>query len=161
MSGRELEPPLRLDAHQQEVLGEEIAALHDALHDEAARERYAQLAEAVAAAEIPQALFPGLEEVLDLSLSTGRARRLHGAQHEAELLRLFFATARGTAIRRTTAEANEALRALSGHRLESLTFAAARPGVFRMRVATDRCEITLEVDRSAVSVDDLVVSGGG
>ncbi len=92
-----------------------------------------------------------------MSLSTGRARRLHGAQHEAALLRLFFRTPAGEALRDAAADASRALAALVGQRLDRMAVTAQAPGVFRFQLDTDRCQLTLEVSRDGVEVAGLGV----
>jgi hypothetical protein len=148
---------MALDPAQRELVLEEIAALGGALRDPQARAPYEELAAAVAAGEVPPALDARLATVLEMSLSTGRARRQHGAQHEAALLRLFFQTGAGGALKRSAEAANRAVAALAGQRLESLAFTAQAPGVFRLQLDTDRCQLTLEVGRDGVAVTGLGV----
>jgi hypothetical protein len=142
---------------EREVVGEEIAALAAALRDEAARTRYAALGVAVAAGEVAEDLVSELEGLLELSLGTGRARRLHGPESERLLLRLYHQTPRGAAIRERTDDANRALSALAGQTLRGLTFTALGPGVYRLEIATDRCQLTAETERLGVTVDSLGV----
>jgi hypothetical protein len=149
--------PLALEAAERELLIEEIAAVAGAVHDPLARARYQELAAAVGAGEVPEALAAPLHRVLEMSLATGRARRLHGPQHEAALLRLFFRAPAGAALRESAAAATHALTALAGQRLEALTVSAQAPGVFRLQVDTDRCQLTLEVSRDGVEVTGLGV----
>jgi hypothetical protein len=148
---------LDVPAAERELVLEEIAAVAGALHDPRARAPYQELAAAVAAGEVPGTLAGALQKVLEMSLSTGRARRLHGAQHEAALLRLFFQTPTGQALRRSAEVANRALAALAGQRLDGLSVAAQAPGVFRLQLDTDRCQLTLEVSRDGVEVAGLGV----
>ncbi|HEV3460175.1 MAG TPA: hypothetical protein VHG32_26835, partial [Thermoanaerobaculia bacterium] len=112
---------LTLDPAERELLAEEIGAVAGALHDPRARAPYEELAAAVAGGEVPPALAAPLATVLELSLSTGRARRLHGPQHEAALLRLFFRAPAGASMRRSAEAATSALAALAGQRLGALT----------------------------------------
>jgi hypothetical protein len=149
--------PLVLDPVERELAREEIAALGEALCEPAARAPYEELAAAAASGEVPPALVARLERVLETSLATGRARRRHGPQHEAALRRLFFQTPAGAALRRSAEAASRALTALAGQRLESLLVTAAAPGVHHLRLATDRCELTLEVSRDGVEVVALEV----
>jgi hypothetical protein len=142
---------------ERELVIEEIAAVAGAVHDPRARARYQELAAAVASGEVPAALAGALQQVLEMSLTTGRARRLHGAQHEAALLRLFFQTPAGQALRRSAEATTRALAAVAGQRLEGLSVAAQAPGVFRLQLDTDRCQLTLEVSRDGVEVAGLGV----
>jgi hypothetical protein len=142
---------------ERELALEEIAAVAGAVHEPGARALYAELAAAVAGGEVAPAQLAALQRVLEMSLVTGRARRLHGAQHEATLLRLFFRTPAGTALRRSAETATRALAALAGQRLDALAVSAQAPGVFRLQLDTDRCQVTLEVSRDGVEVTALGV----
>lgn len=149
--------PLAIAAAERELLLEEIAALAAALQDPRARATYEELAAAVTAGEVPPALCGRLERALELSLATGRARRLHGPQHEAALQRLFFQTPAGTAQRSAAAAATRALAALVGQRIDGVAVTAQAPGVVRLRLDTDRCQLTLEMSRDGVDVTALGV----
>ena len=149
--------PLAIAAAEREPLIEDIAALAGALQDPRARAPYEELAAAVTAGEVPPALCGRLERALELSLATGRARRLHGPQHEAALQRLFFQTPAGTAQRIAAAAACRALAALVGQRIDGVTVTAQAPGVVRLRLDTDRCQLTLEMSRDGVDVTALGV----
>ena len=153
----ETSAPLAIEEAERELLLEEIAALAGALQDPRARLLYEELAAAVTAGEVPPALGGRLERVLELSLATGRARRLHGPQHEAALRRLFFQTPAGTAQRRGAVAATRALAALVGQRLDGVAVTAQAPGVVRLQLDTDRCQLTLEVSRDGVDVAALGV----
>jgi hypothetical protein len=148
---------LPVEPAERELVLEEIAAVAGAVHDPRARALYGELAAAVAAGEVPPALLAALQRVLEMSLATGRARRLHGAQHEAALLRLFFRTPAGAALRCSAAASSRALAALAGQRLAALAVSAQAPGVFRLQLDTDRCQVTLEVSRDGVEVTGLGV----
>ena len=150
-------PGVPLDEAQRELLHEEIAALAGALRDPESRAAYQELAAAVTAGEVPPALGPRLETVLEMSLATGRARRFHGPQHEATLRQLFFQTAAGSALRRQAEEATRTLGALAGQRLDRLAVTAHAPGVLRLQLDTDRCQLTIEVGRDGVAVTQLGV----
>jgi len=152
----EVTAPLALDAAQSEVVLREIEALSASLPPDA-RARYTPLVQAVAAGEVEEELLPLLSEVLDLSLSTGRARRLHGAEGEQALLRLFRQTPRGLALARTVEGANRALSALTGKVVQGLSFTPRAPGAFRLEISTEGCQVTLEIDRSGVTVDSVEV----
>jgi hypothetical protein len=148
--------PLALEAPQSEVVLREVEALAASLPP-TARDRYAPLVWAVATGEVDAEHLPQLEEVLDLSLATGRARRIHGPEGEQALLRLFRQTPRGAALARTVEGANRALSALAGQTLEGLSFTPRAPGAFRLEIATGACRVTLEIDRSGVTVDSVEV----
>ena len=148
---------LELDALQREVVGEEVAALLFGLQAPPARAPWEDLAAAVAEGTVPDPLLPRLESVLEMSLQTGRARKIHGAEGEQALLRLFHKTPRGAAARRSTEAVNAALKALAGQTIEGMVVTSQGPGVFRLGVSTDRYKLSLEIDRHGVTVESLEV----
>jgi hypothetical protein len=150
-------PALPIEPAERELVLEEIAAVIGAVHEPRARALYAELAAAVGGGEVPPASLAALQRVLEMSLATGRARRLHGAQHEAAMLRLFFRTPAGAALRRSAAASSHALAGLAGQRIAALAVSAQAPGVFRLQLDTDRCQVTLEVSRDGVEVAGLGV----
>jgi hypothetical protein len=146
-----------IDAVQQEVLLAELAALAGSIHDPVARERCEELTTAVAEGTVEEDLLAFLEGVLEMSLQTGRARRVHGPESEQALFRLFQQTPRGTAARRATEAVNKALAALAGQTIEKMLFTLQGPGVFRLGLETGGCKLTLEIDRHGVSVESMEV----
>jgi hypothetical protein len=148
---------LELDVLQREVVGEEVAALLHGLQAPLARAPWEELAAAVAEGAVPEPLLPRLESVLEMSLQTGRARKIHGAEGEQALLRLFHKTPRGAAARRSTEAVNAALKALAGQTIEGLVVTSQGPGVFRLGVSTDHLKLALEFDRHGVTVESLEV----
>lgn len=146
---------LALDPFQREILLEELASLVVSLSGSEACEPWEDLAAAVDAREVDELLLGRLETILEMTLQTGRARRVHGADGEQSLLRLFHQTPKGAAARRATQAVNETLAALQGQNLEGALFTVQGPGVFRLGLQTDRCKLTLEIDRHGVSVESL------
>jgi hypothetical protein len=151
------ERELAISGAERELVAEEVAALAGSLRDEAARSRYAVLGAAVAAGEVPEKLVADLEGLLELSLGTGRARRLHGADGERLLLRLYQRTPRGASVKKRTDDVNRALSALAGQTLHALSFTPLGPGAYKLEIATDRCQVAVETGRLGVTVDSLGV----
>jgi len=148
---------LSLDERQREALREEVEAVLAGVREPAARERFLRLAAGVAAGAVAQAEAAALEQVLEMTLQTGRVRRMQGAEAEQALLRLFHQTPRGAAARRSTEAVNAALRQLAGQTLEDLLFTVQAPGVFKLGLRTDRCRLSLEIDRHGVTLESLEV----
>jgi hypothetical protein len=148
---------LAVDPLQREVLLEELANLAVSLRGPQAREPWEELAAAVDAGTVEEALLGRLETVLEMTLQTGRTRRIHGAESEQALLRLFHQTPGGAAARRATQAVNETLATLAGQRIEGMLFTVQRPGGYRLGLSTNRCRLTLEIDRHGVSVESLEV----
>lgn len=148
---------LALDAAQREVLLEELATLVVSLHGPSAREPYEELAAAIDGGTVGEDLLGRLEGFLEMLLQTGRVRKVHGAEAEQALLRLFHQTPRGSAARRSTQSVNAALASLEGQPIENLLFTVQGPGVYRLGIATGHCRLTLEIDRHGVTVESLEV----
>jgi hypothetical protein len=148
---------LKIDEPQQVTLLAELEVLLAVVHDAEARGPFVDLAAAVVEGEVEETGLATLEKVLEMTLQTGRARRVHGAEAEQSLLRLFHQTPRGAAARRSTEAVNVALRHLAGQPLEEILFTAQGPGVFKLGLRTERCRLALEVDRHGVTVESLEV----
>jgi hypothetical protein len=130
------------------VLAQDTAAFARALSDPEARARYERLAAAAAAGSIPHELVGSLETMLELMFEKGRPS--NPAILQAVLARTPRGRQRGAAAR----EVNEALRALTGQRLEGLRVAAG-PSRHTLTLETDRCRVTLEVDAAGVRIASL------
>jgi hypothetical protein len=148
---------LTIDAVQREILLEELATLVVSLRDAETRTPWETLAWAVDAGAVGEDLLGRLEQILEMTLQTGRVRRVHGADSEQSLLRLFHQTPRGSASRRATEAVNRTLATLAGQTIETMLFTSQGPGVYRLGVETDRVKLTLEIDRHGVTVESLEV----
>jgi hypothetical protein len=148
---------LAVDPGQREVLLEELAMLVVSLRDAETRAPWEELAEAVDEGAVGEALLGRLEQILEMTLQTGRVRRVHGAESEQALLRLFHQTPRGAASRRATEAVNRTLASLAGQTIETMLFTSQGPGVYRLGLETDRVKLTLEIDRYGVTVESLEV----
>lgn len=148
---------IEIDPLQREVLLAEIEGVLATVREPRARAPYEDLAGAVAGGTVEESLLRPLESLVEMSLQTGRARRLHGADSERALLRLFHQTPRGAAARLSTEAVNEALRTLAGQPLEEALFTVQAPGVFRLGLRTGQVRLALEIDRHGVTVESLEV----
>lgn len=158
MSTATLSPnAVAIDETQREILLEELATLVVSIRNADARVSYEELAAAVDAGEVDESLIGRLEAFLEMALQTGRIRKIHGAEAEQALLRLFQKTPRGAAARRSTEAVNQALASLQGQILEGALFTVQGPGVYRLGIKTDHCSLTLEIDRHGVTVESLEV----
>ncbi len=146
-----------IDAVQREILLEELATLVVSLRDAETRTPWEALAGAVDAGAVGEDLLGRLEQILEMTLQTGRVRRVHGADSEQSLLRLFHQTPRGSASRRATEAVNRTLATLAGQTIETMLFTSQGPGVYRLGVETDRVKLTLEIDRHGVTVESLEI----
>src|SRR5262249_25352626 len=106
--------PLKLDSLQRDVLIPQIDAFLEATSDGEARRVYESLREAVAKLEIPAELQARLGAIVEVSLASGRVRRLFGPGADLALQALFQKTPRGREIARSIRELNDALGKLEG-----------------------------------------------
>ena len=148
---------LAIDPVQREVLLEELATLVVSLRDAGTRAPWEELAMAVDEGVVGENLLGRLEQVLEMTLQTGRVRRVHGAESEQALLRLFHQTPRGAASRRATEAVNRTLATLAGQTLETMLFTSQGPGVYRLGLETGHVKLTLQIDRHGVTVESLEV----
>ncbi|PYQ57961.1 MAG: hypothetical protein DMF53_21400, partial [Acidobacteria bacterium] len=130
MSAAATEAALAIDAVQREVLLEELATLVVSLRDPQTRTPWEELAAAVDAGGVEESQLGRLEQILEMTLQTGRVRRVHGAESEQALLRLFHQTPRGAAARRATEAVNRTLATLAGQTVETMLFTTQGPGVY-------------------------------
>lgn len=149
---------MELDATERELVEAEVATFAATRADPETRRRYTELAVAVASGTVPAGLVDALETLLELLLSTGRARREHGPAGEAALQRLFGRMPRGAALKAAAAEVNGALTALQGQALEKVTFAPTPRG-HSLVIATGAYELTLAIDRAGVRVERVETGG--
>ena len=148
---------MEIEPAQQEVLLAEIAGVLETIQEPGARSRYEELAWAVSGGRVEDRLVGHLEALTEMTLQTGRARKLHGAESEQALLRLFHRTPRGAAARQATESVNQALRELAGQTIEEMLFTVQAPGVYRLGLGTDRVRLALQIDRHGVTVESLEV----
>ena len=148
---------MEIDAAQREILLAEIAGVLETIQEPGARSRYEELAWAVSGGSVEDRLVGHLEALTEMTLQTGRARKLHGPESEQALLRLFHRTPRGAAARQATESVNRALRELAGQVIEELLFTVQAPGVYRLGLGTDRVRLALQIDRHGVTVESLEV----
>lgn len=104
---------------------------------------------------VPAPLLPTFERLLDLALSTGRARRLHGPEVERAYRALFRSTPEGERQERAIDAVNGALRGLVGRPLAGVEIESRGPGVIRIEIATETVRIALDVDAHGLSVASL------
>lgn len=149
---------MSLNELEREALAEEVVHFATTLRDSGSRARYEQLGIAVAQSAVPPDLIGALETLLELLLPTQRIRLHHGHEADQALQRLWRRTPRGVALAHAAHEVNEALGALRGQALESLSFSPTPRG-HRLVVETARCHVTLAIDRDGVRVENVEVGG--
>ena len=130
------------------MLAADAAAFARALPDPAAQARYERLAAAAASGAVPDDLVPALETMLELLFEKGRP------SNRAVLQALFARTPLGRQQSAAAREVNQALRTLRGQTLQEVRLSAG-PSRHTLVVETDRCRLTLELDKAGARVASL------
>ena len=147
----------RLDDDERELLLNELDAFSSSLADAESKIPYIALRRNIEEGKIPLENIIYLENILELTLQSGRVRKLQSPQAEKRLLQLFNCTPRGDAIKRGVIETNKALAALKGRVLNTVSFTPNIPGAYRIRIDTDSCRVDLEINRQGVSVKAIEI----
>lgn len=141
---------------ERELIALETGALLPALKG-AKRERYEALAAAVEAGTVPADITPVLEAVVELSLQTGRARRLYRAEGERLLTNVYRRTPRGRELAAELDMINKALRVVAGETLDSATVRMRTLGHFTITLSSPAATLTLAVRPDGVAVESVAV----
>jgi hypothetical protein len=139
---------LKLEPGEAEVLALDARAFAQALADPTARLRFEELSAAAAGGEIPDALIPSLQTMLELIFEKGRP------SNRAVLQAVYAKTPRGKQQTVAAREVNKALRTLRGQTLSDVRIAAG-PSKHTLIVETDRVRLTLELDSAGARVSSL------
>ncbi|HEX7010866.1 MAG TPA: hypothetical protein VF184_12860 [Phycisphaeraceae bacterium] len=148
--------PLSLEEQERQLLRDELEALLAALPDQR-RAPYQALAEAVSDGQVPAEHLATLQTVLELLLSSGRARHAHRAEGERILQALYRRTPRGKSADEELAQTNRALRVLAGQRLNSIQVSSPIPGRYTLTIEAEAIQLSLIVDPDGVRVDKAAV----
>jgi hypothetical protein len=148
---------MKLGATEQELLGEEIATLAGLLRNQETRARYLELSDAIREGDVPDDLLGHLGNVLELGLQSGRLRKLYGADGELALSRVFQRTPAGAELNDAARDVTAALAGLQGQIIEKINVSALGPGSYGLTIDTDRCQITLRLDRASARVENVAI----
>lgn len=106
---------------------------------------------------VPAPLLPTFERLLELALSTGRARRLHGPEVERAYLALFRSTPEGERQETAVDAINNALRQLVGRPLAGFEVESRGPGSIRLEIACEELRLALDFDGHGLAVANVSV----
>ncbi len=151
------EPALALDATQRAALLPQLDAFLSAVGDPTARAPYEALRAAVADREVPAELSARLGAILELALTSGRARAAHGPGAELALWSLFQKTPRGREISASIGALNAALAPLAGRTLEAVAAIARGPGAYALTISAEGVQATIRFDPSGVRIENLEI----
>jgi hypothetical protein len=104
---------------------------------------------------VPVELVGALENVVALSLETGKARELGRAEAERALNAVFGRTPRGRTLSEGVGTVNKALVGLSGRRVHSIRAAMRLPGRYTLALELDGFSITLGLGPGGIGVEHV------
>ena len=146
-----------LKGEAQEVALAETQAVLAMARDEAYRDRLASLQAAATEGEVDGEDAETLQELLEIGLQSGRVRAVYGPGGERAALATYRRLPNGAAVADSAREVSEALKALEGEELRSVSLAATGPGAFTLSVAAGSAEITIRLDRQGARLHSVGV----
>jgi hypothetical protein len=126
----------------------EAQAVLSFVRDEERRGRLADVVAAVDSGEIDGDDADALAELLELGLQTGRVRDVYGPEGEQAALALFRRLPLGRELTESTRGLTEALSALEGRTIETVSVTAVGPGEYGVTISTEDFEIVLRLGRA-------------
>ena len=148
---------ITLGAEAQEVALAEAQAVLAMARDDDYRGRLASLQAAATEGEIEGADAETLQELLEIGLQSGRLRALYGPGGERAALATYRRLPNGAAVADSAREVSEALRALAGQELRSVSLEAIGPGAFTLSLTAGAAEITVRLDRQGARLHSVGV----
>jgi hypothetical protein len=143
---------------EQEVALAEVEAVRDVVQHGEYRELLDGLAEALENGEaVAGRQIDELDRVLALALQSGRMRALYGPSGEQAALRAYRRLPGGSELTASAQAVNEALAALRGRPLESVSLTAVGPGAFSLTLAAGGAELSVRLDRQGVRLASVGV----
>ena len=112
---------VRLSGDAAEVCRAEAQAVLAMVQDEGRRGRLADVVAAVDGGEVDGADADALAELLELGLSTGRVRAIYGPEGEQAALGVFRRLPLGKELTQSARDLNEALGALEGRTIDTIS----------------------------------------
>jgi hypothetical protein len=146
---------LRLAGEAQEVALAETQAVLAMAGNGEYRERLTSLQAAASEGEVDGDDAETLQELLEVGLQSGRLRALYGPGGERAALATYRRLPNGAAVAGSAREVSEALRALAGQELRSISLEAIGPGAFSLSLAAGSAEITVRLDRQGARLHSV------
>jgi hypothetical protein len=146
-----------LRGEAQEVALAETQAVLALARDDAYRGRLASLQAAATEGEVDGDDAETLQELLEVGLQSGRLRALYGPGGEQAALSTYRRLPNGAAVAESAREVSEALHALRGEALRSISLQATGPGTFTLSLAAGSAELTIRLDRQGARLHSVAV----
>src|SRR6478735_8202720 len=135
-----------LRGEAQEVALAETQAVLAMARDGDYRGRLASLQAAATEGEVAGDDAETLQELLEVGLQSGRLRALYGPGGERAALATYRRLPSGAAVAESAREVSEALGALAGQELRSISLEATGPGSFTLSLAAGSAEISVRLE---------------
>ena len=151
---------LKLDELQRDLVLSLVRSSAAAALPSRGRDAYAALEEAVANMEVPADLVARLSTIVEVALSTGRARNVFGPAAELSLTALLKKTPRGQTIGASFGELNRGLSKLKGRPLNEISAAFRRTGAYTLTIAAGEYRMVVRFDHDGAAVESVETSVG-
>jgi hypothetical protein len=148
---------VKLRGEAAEVALGEAQAVLAMVEDEERRGRLADLIAAVGEGEVADEDAQALEELLELGLQSGRLRALYGPEGEQAALRVYRRLPRGAALGESARGVTQALAALVGKEIASISLQAIGPGAFTLSISAGSLELSVRLDRQGARLSSVGV----
>ena len=148
---------IALRGEAQEVALAEAQAVLAMARDDGYRGRLAALQAAATEGEVAGEDAETLQELLEVGLQSGRLRALYGPAGERAALQTYRRLPNGAAVAASAREVSEALRALAGRELRSVSLEAIGPGAFSLSLSAGSAEIIVRLDRQGARLHSVGV----
>jgi hypothetical protein len=138
-----------LTGEAREVALAEVQAVHALSNDG----KYAELVAQVDEGDVDDV--DTLESVLELGLQSGRIRALYGPGGEQAAVATLRRLPRGRERGESARDVSQALQALVGKPLESVSLSAVGPGAFTLTLGAAGAELSVRLDRAGAWVTSV------
>jgi hypothetical protein len=146
---------LTLSGEAREVALAEAQTVHSMVRDDDMRLRVADLIAAIDGGEVDGDPAELLESVLELGLQTGRIRAYYGPGGEQAALGTLRRLPNGRLRSESAKAVTEALRGLSGERLDAVKITAVAPAAFSISIEAGGIEALIRLDATGARVVSL------
>jgi hypothetical protein len=146
---------VKLRGEAAEVALGEAQAVLSMVADPERRGRLGDLIAAIGEGEVEGDDAQALGELLELGLSTGRVRAVYGPGGEQAALALFRRLPQGRELSESTRDLNDALAALEGRELDSVSLHSVGPGEYGLSISAEGFEIGLRLGRNGARITTI------
>jgi hypothetical protein len=148
---------LMLREPEQDVVLAEAQSVFAMVEEGTFRSDLAALIAAAQEGELGPAERSTLQQLLELGLQAGRIRAVYGPGGEQAALSLYRRLPRGSELAGSARGVTEALAALKGQPLESVSIQAVGPGAFSLSLTAGGTELTVRLDRQGARLASVGV----